>query len=492
MMERAAEDERSSPLRSVAELFAIDLRTLAFLRIYLGLVILTDLALRSRTLSALFSDEGLVPRADLLHVPPLFSLYTWSGSVTVEGLLLAVHAAVLVLFVLGLRTRLVTVAAFVLQGSLVARNPYVAGGDDLVPFQILLWSMFLPLGARWSLDARARRGAADERATRVVSVASAALTLQFVFLYVTGGLVKSGITWQDNTALLMSVSTEAWTLPFGRLLRTMPSVLAVATPAVLVLETYVPLLVFVPWRKALIRLLLIPTFVAFQFGLAISIELRLFPFVSSALAFVLIPGSAWDWLARTTGWAWLGAGDAGAGAAPRRAPRWQEAVVGLLLAMALVINVLTIARIRGIEPLARALQPVGDVGAQVGVMQRWDMYGPDPALRESRTELQGLTADGRSIAMLEVRAGEAWDDALFAHTTYRIRFYLEKLYSLHFRGTPLPARYLEWACRQWNASAPEENRIVVIRRIGVFRSLREGPSARTRRVPGPWMDCPGA
>ena len=131
-----------------------------------------------------------------------------------------------------------------------------------------------------------------------------------------------------------------------------------------------------------------------------------------------------------------------------------------------------------------------DAGAQIGVFQRWDMYGPDPGLREIRTKLEGVTLKGRSIMLLEESGGDAWDQALFVHSIYRVRFYLEKLFSSTYKGSPLIERYQAWSCLQWNDGAPESDRIIRIRRIGLFRNLREGPDAEVRRVNGPWQACP--
>ncbi len=52
--------------RTVATLFAIDIRSLALMRICLGLLLLTDLISRSRTLVAHYTDQGILPRKVLL------------------------------------------------------------------------------------------------------------------------------------------------------------------------------------------------------------------------------------------------------------------------------------------------------------------------------------------------------------------------------------------------------------------------------------------
>ena len=91
--------------------------------------------------------------------------------------------------------------------SLQSRNPIVLNGGDAILRLLLFWSMLLPLGARWSLDAaRAGRRPPDV----VTGGAAAALLLQVVFIYVFTGLKKSGATW--NEALLQAMTWSTITL----------------------------------------------------------------------------------------------------------------------------------------------------------------------------------------------------------------------------------------------------------------------------------------
>ena len=71
------------------ELFGIDLRTLALARIGLSFLVLLDLSLRARDLSAHYTDQGVLPRSALRNPPGHGS----TGSVG-RGLLLGrVHSA---------------------------------------------------------------------------------------------------------------------------------------------------------------------------------------------------------------------------------------------------------------------------------------------------------------------------------------------------------------------------------------------------------------
>src|SRR5687768_9395884 len=78
--------------------FALDLRALAFLRIGLGLILLVDLGQRARSLTAHYTDEGILPRAGRIAMqwefcePWWMSLHMLSGSVWWQATLFLVAA----------------------------------------------------------------------------------------------------------------------------------------------------------------------------------------------------------------------------------------------------------------------------------------------------------------------------------------------------------------------------------------------------------------
>jgi hypothetical protein len=137
------------------ELVSIDLRSLAALRVALALLLLCDLATRAPWLRLHHSDEGVWPRG-VADAPWHFSLYRLGGLGT-ASVLHAVAALCALLLLAGWRTRLATAASWLLLVSLQVANPLLTNNGDILLRMLLLWGMFLPLGARWSLDARRRR-----------------------------------------------------------------------------------------------------------------------------------------------------------------------------------------------------------------------------------------------------------------------------------------------------------------------------------------------
>jgi hypothetical protein len=78
-----------------------------------------------------------------------------------------------------------------------ARNPLVLQGGDVLFRMLLFWSIFLPLGARCSLDALRRRSA-EPLPDRVSSPCTLALMLQVCFVYWFAAAIKSDPVWRHE------------------------------------------------------------------------------------------------------------------------------------------------------------------------------------------------------------------------------------------------------------------------------------------------------
>src|SRR4028119_378284 len=94
-------------LQYFKRIFTVDLRALAFMRIWVAGIILTDLAIRATDLEAHYSNMGVLP----LHVlfqfawdPYFLSLHTLSGLWQVQALLFCVSALFAFFLLVGYHT----------------------------------------------------------------------------------------------------------------------------------------------------------------------------------------------------------------------------------------------------------------------------------------------------------------------------------------------------------------------------------------------------
>ena len=182
------------------------------------------------------------------------------------------------------------------------------GGDTLMRM-VLFWSMFIPLGRVWSLDAiwKARRKkASSENSSSVqadveanesnylVSFGTGCLILQLCFMYWFAGIAKLNEHWFDGTAMEYVLRLEIYVHPFGSWLLNFPLLLKVVTYGTLVLELFGPLLLFIPVWNHWFRLLVIAAFWSLHIGIDLSIDVGMFSVNSMAVWLVLLPSFVWD------------------------------------------------------------------------------------------------------------------------------------------------------------------------------------------------------
>ena len=116
----------------LGDVFAIDLRSLALFRIFLGLLIIADIAGRVPNFQAHFTEEGVLPR-DLLLTSMSewrWSLFLVNSSVEFQKALFLIGWIAAVGIVLGYRTRLMLFIAWVIIMSMQVRNPMILSGAD--------------------------------------------------------------------------------------------------------------------------------------------------------------------------------------------------------------------------------------------------------------------------------------------------------------------------------------------------------------------------
>lgn len=289
------------PLRRyVAEAFSIDLRTLALFRACLGTVLLGTLALRFSDLTAFYADAGVMPRAWLLlsESPLRWSLHFANGSAFFQGSMLAVQALAALCLLVGYRTRLAAVLSWVLLVSLHSRNPLVLMGGDYLIVCLLFWGMFLPLAARWSVDAALSTTPPPEG--RALSWASAGVVLQVLSVYFFSALLKSdAVWWPDGTAVRHALMMDRFVTPIGIWLRDgWPWLHKPLTYYVYFLELLGPLLALSPWLQKPLRFTVLLLLALMHLGFALCLEIGHFPYASWTSLTVLLGGWWWDGAAR--------------------------------------------------------------------------------------------------------------------------------------------------------------------------------------------------
>ena len=427
-------------------LFSIDLRSLAVFRMALGGLLLSDLWVRSQDLAAHYTDWGVLPRdvlaAHFTRPLSLFSLHLVSGSAFWQATLFIIAGVVACGLVVGFRTPMATCASWLLLISLQARNPRVLHGSDELLCVLLFWSLFVPLGARWSLDSLIRR-AGDEGAhierlpTSVCSVGAAGLLLQVCTVYwCTAGLKSWDVWWGEASAVYRTLNIDQIVTPFGRQVLGLPALTALLSRAVIVLEFLGPCLAFVPFFTPQRRLAVIGTFFGFHLGIAACTDIGLFPYVSMVSWLVFVPGRVW--------------GHGRPGPAVRTSRPAQVAAAFFVVYIALW-------NLRGLEATSavRRIFPwwASPVGYVLRIDQHWNMFSPWPLMDDGWFVMPGRLADGRVVDVWT--AGPVgWEKPAELRVWYphdRWWKFMENMYPGQKNRKAALGAFAGWVCRVWDA-----------------------------------------
>ncbi|MFD1569444.1 HTTM domain-containing protein [Halorubrum laminariae] len=428
---------------ATAERLGVDRRALAAFRFALGTLLLVDLGLRARNLTAFYTDAGVLPRSALAEAYPLaarVSLHAVSGEEWALALLFVLAGVAAAALAVGYRTRIAAAASLALLISLQARNPFVLNGGDLLLSHLLGIGVLCPLGARWSVDAvraravggRAGGAGADVAARdRFFGPASALLLAVPIVVYVSNAVVKlRGGAWTSGEAVGRVFRLTYLHGPLGGLVPEVPRLFAAATYGWLALLVAAPLLVLAAGR---LRAALAVIFAAGHLAMPLVLQIGVFPLVSVAGLLPFVPLTVWDRAERRVAPVAARFGQTLGSPRTTREPsgwipdcvvaagrRLAPSVAAVLIAGLLCWNAMAVGVVSTPEPVAAVSDPTES---------GWDMFAPDPPTTDTRVLATAAAANGDRIDALygdPVAADRPPSDAR-AYPTARWRKFLTSL-----------------------------------------------------------------
>ena len=325
--------ERWAALRRwfVEKYLTIDARSVGLGRVAVAIVLLVDLVRRIPVLDLFYTNDGLLPNHTLLWRPPtqwMFSFF-FLASLREEAILgFLVCGFVYLALLVGWRTTLMRFLAPICLVSLHARVTLVENGGDWMLCELIIWSVFLPLGRRFSVDAvraslRRRRettaGQLADRAAmratarpddslvdptadvnRVVTLAAFTIILQLAISYFFNAIQKGGPTWRQGTAVHYVLYQNRMVTWFGVWMRghMTPTLSRVLSYAALTTEGLLPLLILSPIRRTWTRRAAVVAVIGLHIGFQTFINLGVFSWTMIGYTPFLLTASEWTSFAR--------------------------------------------------------------------------------------------------------------------------------------------------------------------------------------------------
>lgn len=416
---------------------SVDRRVLGAFRVGYGLVLLCDLARRAEVLTLYYSNDGVLSNHYVMFSPQdmfqfsLLDAFSTVGEVRVAFVLIALVYALLTL---GWWTRLAQVLSLISLTSLNARNLFAEDGGVATLIALGVWTLFMPLGQRVSLDALLAEARLPSIGARVrwrrqlaapfVSLAVLGASLQLLAIYWLNAAHKTGATWQQGDAVHYVLWQRRVVTDVGFwLAHHEPSWLSpLATRGTVVVEWLLPALALAPFVGARVAAFVLA--VALHGAIAATLSLGPFSYAMILLVFLRFPASALEAVyrraplgarlraARARAVRWLSrlrAVRPKPSALSRRGPAldggWTRYPRDLLVVVLLYVALVDLSAHNPALGLglpkprwARSLS------GHLRFTQRWRMFAPDAPIEDGAGVIDAVTLGGRHVDPL---TGEA-------------------------------------------------------------------------------------
>ena len=278
-------------------IFSVDLQALSMFRIVFGLVILIDfIFIILPTRGDFFTETGFLPhhlQQHLNNIPGRYSLLFWFPQTWFLELFTWVYGLLIVLFIIGYRTKYVKFLLFILHTSLYYRAVTTIMGADTLIRLFLLWSLFIPLDRYWSVDAALRRGS---REVDVPPVCIAGIKMQILVLYFFSGMFKVfGPDWWNGQAVGFALRDTNNGTALGQWLGvTLPWISPLVSMPVMVFQLSFSALVYSPFYNNVTRGFALIGATAMHISFMFLLVVGLFPQVCLSYLPILVPDAWWN------------------------------------------------------------------------------------------------------------------------------------------------------------------------------------------------------
>ena len=297
--------------------FALDLRSLAVLRVAVAFCVVCDIIERADSIELYLSGPPgscVVPPRQTPHHLWLHRLWFSRGRWALQVALFAACAASATSLAVGHRPRASAALAWLLLVGVQGRNECVNDGSDRLLRNVLLWCIFLPLsgpppagnstavaGTTATAAAAAAASTSSIRSTAataplVATAATAGLTLQVVGMYAALIVQRWGYAswWTELSAVHYALASPFAVSTLGKHVAQVPALTRAATSAAIATEAFVPPLLLVTPATHILRLLPVLVLGAMHLGVRAVLRLPGFTRMATLVMVAFVPSRAWD------------------------------------------------------------------------------------------------------------------------------------------------------------------------------------------------------
>lgn len=271
------------------EYLRLDNRSLALFRIGLGISILYSLILvRLPYAVEIWGENTIIPveMIKILNRKNSYSIFDWIRNDTFAYVYLYFSIFIALLYTIGFYTRYISVLLLFLFWNLLQANSAFTFGFDFYTFQMLFWSMFLPLDNFYSVK---------NSPLRKVSLSiSIVLLIQIAWIYFATGVAKYGQSWVGGYAIRNMLLDTGSIKAMGSFFVDKPFFYKPLTYLSLLMEYLAPLLIFVKTKNNVLRYTFVVFLLGFHFSIFMMYKVANFSISGISVGLLLLPTHFWN------------------------------------------------------------------------------------------------------------------------------------------------------------------------------------------------------
>lgn len=296
-----------------ARYLGADLRTLGLFRLVIGALLCLNCLRVWNDATLYYSNEGVFSNDWHLFKPSgdfNFSVFHAFSSPAEVHVAFALALACFFCFAIGYRTRLFNALSLLWITSLDNRLVLVENGGYVVVNLTVFWALFLPVGARFSVDALRRAFRETQGVEAMVtrerptgphrSLASLFIVVNFGLVYLFNVVNKYGSTWRAGDTVHYVLHLDRLGTPVAAWFReTLPyPAMRVASWSVLIVEALIVMLIFWPRGRRYTRPLAQLLIVGLHTTFGVMMQLGPFSWFMIGWSTVLLCAVHWEALGR--------------------------------------------------------------------------------------------------------------------------------------------------------------------------------------------------
>jgi hypothetical protein len=286
------------------KVFNVDTRSLGIFRILFGTFFLIDIVDRLKNFRAHFTDFGVLPIEysrqiitkgqngfDVVETA-IRSLNMISGSASWQIIAFSFYIAAALCFIVGYKTRWATLGCWIASISIANASVLLIYPADYLFTTCFLASLFLPLGASFSVDSRKN----PQASTLVSGWSTTPMFFTLFFFMFTAGICKRDDSWFDGTAVKNVMMNSQYATPLREFLLPFDGFMSLMTYMTLVIEIGGPFLMFLTVWGGRVRAFGTVAKIGFLLSVRLFVHSQNLSFILATAFVAMLPAAFWNFL----------------------------------------------------------------------------------------------------------------------------------------------------------------------------------------------------